>query len=165
MVSTRPSRDAYAAFHAARNPDNAFHMKRYMKDRSDFFGIKSPERKVISRQIMEELGIPDQEDLKALCRLCFKAEEREMQYFVNDILQKSLKKLDVSFLDLVESVVISLEYLPGAFDIPVVLCRAVPWQFSYPVKIGSYNVIFRSRWRDGGQTSQFAFGNSASLVR
>jgi 3-methyladenine DNA glycosylase AlkD len=87
------------------NPENARQMKRYMKDRSEFFGIKKPERTEISRSLIKKLGIPEGEDLKALCRLCFEAEEREVQYFVNDILQAGLNRLDATFLDLVEELI------------------------------------------------------------
>jgi 3-methyladenine DNA glycosylase AlkD len=92
----------YAA-HA--NPDNAFFMKRYVKNRFDFYGIKTPERRALSRQIMQSEGIPEGETLLRLCRFCFEANHREIQYFVDDLLRKALPRLDASFLPLIESLI------------------------------------------------------------
>jgi len=45
------------AFKQNANPDNAHQMKKYMKDRYDFFGIKSPLRKEIYREHNLEYGL------------------------------------------------------------------------------------------------------------
>lgn len=92
-------RRLYAA-HA--NADDAFFMKRYMKNRFDFYGIKTPKRRSLSRQIIRSEGMPEGETLQPLCRLCFEANHREIQYFVGDLLRSALPQLNASFLPLIE---------------------------------------------------------------
>lgn len=95
-----------SAYQPNANPQNAVHMKRYMKERFEFYGIKTPLREQLSRQVMQAEGIPDEpEVLKQLCRYCFDEPHREMQYFVKDILLKSLRKLDASYLSLIEELI------------------------------------------------------------
>ena len=45
-------------------PENSAPMKNYMKNRFEFFGIKSPERKVILKEFFAENGLPGFEDLE-----------------------------------------------------------------------------------------------------
>lgn len=89
-----------ATFSAHADAENARHMKRYMKERFDFYGIKTPGRKALSRRLIEERGLPAGEELKILCRACFEEPHREVQYFVNDLMQRATPRLDASFLDL-----------------------------------------------------------------
>jgi 3-methyladenine DNA glycosylase AlkD len=88
------------------NPVDAPFMQRYMKDQFPFFGIKNPMRVLLSQQIIQKYGVPEGEDLKEVCRFCFGEEEREMQYFVNDLCKKVIKKLDDGFLEVFESLLV-----------------------------------------------------------
>jgi len=81
-------------------------MKSYMKNHFEFFGIKKPMREIISKEIFQTYGIPNAENLKIMIQLCFQEEQREMQYFVNDLLKKSIKNLDDSFLPILESLIL-----------------------------------------------------------
>ncbi len=95
-----------SAYQPYANPQNAVHMKRYMKDRFEFYGIKAPERERLSRQVLQSAGIPDDPDvLKQLCRYCFEEPHREMQYFVKDILLRAMRRLDASYLPLIEELI------------------------------------------------------------
>jgi len=95
-----------STFTAHGDAGNARHMKRYMKDRFEFYGIKAPERKVLSRQLIAERGLPEGDLLKELCRACFDDPHREVQYFVNDMMQRATPKLpDPSFLDLYDELI------------------------------------------------------------
>lgn len=103
--------DAYVAavrtlYAQNANPLDAPFMKRYMKDQFDFFGIKKPLRETLSNQIIQEYGIPGSSDLKEIAALCFQENERELQYFVNDLLKKVIKKLDDSFLPVLEALIL-----------------------------------------------------------
>lgn len=88
------------------NPANAPSMKVYMKNHFEFFGIKKPERVVLSAQIIQNQAIPNVEDLKIIAQLCFQEEKREMQYFVYDLLEKVIKNLDDSFLQTIENLIL-----------------------------------------------------------
>ncbi|HMO40457.1 MAG TPA: DNA alkylation repair protein [Saprospiraceae bacterium] len=89
------------------NPPNAELMARYMKNQFAFFGLKKPERTALSEQMIAQYGVPEGADLRAVCQLCFEAEQREMQYFVHDLLgKKIIKQLDARFLELLESLML-----------------------------------------------------------
>ncbi len=89
------------------NPEKAEPMKRYMRDQFEFFGIQATPRRELSRQIFREKGIPKtQADLIELCTLCWNDPHRELQYFIYDLLVKMAKKLEPSFLDFCESLIL-----------------------------------------------------------
>lgn len=93
-------------FQAHADAENALPMKRYMKNHFEFFGIKKPERAELSKAVIARLGIPEPEILKEVCFLCFQEEQREMQYFVYDLLGQLIKKLDDSFLGMIQSLIL-----------------------------------------------------------
>ncbi|MCH8329959.1 MAG: DNA alkylation repair protein [Bacteroidetes bacterium] len=41
-------------FQKHANKENAFHMKRYMLNQYEFFGIKTPEKRVLQKQFVQE---------------------------------------------------------------------------------------------------------------
>ena len=41
-------------FEKGRNPENAFWMKKYMKDQFEFYGVKTPERRAMMKSFMKE---------------------------------------------------------------------------------------------------------------
>ena len=87
------------------NPANAEGMSRYMKEQFPYYGIKTPQRRALAATFIAEHGLPQGEALKALCLACFESEYRELHYFVGDALSKRVKTLDVSFLDLFETLI------------------------------------------------------------
>ncbi len=89
-------------FAAHANPDNALPMKRYMKNQFEFFGIKKPERVYLSKGVIQELGMLPAEELPKLCQTCFQQPQRELQYFVHDLLANRTKDLNADFLNTIE---------------------------------------------------------------
>ena len=65
------------------NEEDAIFMAKYLKNQFPFYGLKRPLRYEISKNHIETYGIPEGNNLIALCHLCFEAEKRELQYFVN----------------------------------------------------------------------------------
>ncbi|MBV6428054.1 MAG: hypothetical protein KIPDCIKN_02579 [Haliscomenobacter sp.] len=94
-----------AVFAQHADPHQAVPMARYMKNQFLFWGINQPKRKELTRQLILELGHPKQEDLGTLCQLCFEIPFREAQYVVQDLVRPQLRSLDVSFLEVVESLI------------------------------------------------------------
>jgi hypothetical protein len=91
---------------AAATPKDAAPMAAYMKHHFEFYGVKSKARTEVVKQYIQEHGLPEGERLKEVCRLCFAADaKRELQYAVNDLLQKAKRQLDPSFLALVEELI------------------------------------------------------------
>lgn len=87
-------------------PDQVDPMRRYMKNRFDFYGLKSPARKLIIKDYVKENGIPEGEKLQQLVELMWDHPKREMQYTALDLMEKRLRKLDISFLPFFEKLIL-----------------------------------------------------------
>lgn len=94
-------------YEAQADPDRGEAMSRYMRSLFPFYGIPQPRRQELSKQVILSWGGPLPDDTaKALCRLCFgPAENREVQYFVNDYLRARAKKLAWSWVALFEELI------------------------------------------------------------
>ncbi|WP_139489199.1 DNA alkylation repair protein [Brevibacillus dissolubilis] len=93
-------------FRSHANDVNAGPMRAYMKDHFPFLGIKSPERTALLREFVREHGVPEGDMLSAVVRELWALPEREFQYAALELLEKRVKKLDVSFLPLLEELVV-----------------------------------------------------------
>jgi len=74
------------------NPDHAAPMESYMKHKVKFFGIKTPERKALTRSIIQDHGRPDASEISELTRMLWDQPQRELHYFGLDILETAVKK-------------------------------------------------------------------------
>lgn len=61
--------------------ENAVKMKSYMKDRFEFYGIKSPQRQKIIKEFIAENGLPESGSVENIVFECFEMPEREVHYF------------------------------------------------------------------------------------
>ena len=93
------------ALQAAANPVVAAGAKKYMKDQSDFFGVKSPKRKEILTIFLKENNFPSIDDIEAFALLCWDSPQREMQYCCMEIMYRMRKKLTPAHLPLFEKLI------------------------------------------------------------
>ena len=77
-------------FENAQNPENAAAMSAYMKNKFDYYGIPSPERKELYKDFLKSEKTSKNVDWDFLDK-CYKDDHREMQYLVYDYLL-ALKK-------------------------------------------------------------------------
>ncbi|MEI4771271.1 DNA alkylation repair protein [Psychrobacillus sp. FJAT-51614] len=83
-----------------RNEENALPMAKYMKNHFPFLGIKTPERRIIFRSLINETELPSEESLQDEVWSLFLQDEREYHYIAIELLGKYQKKLtlkDLSF--------------------------------------------------------------------
>lgn len=89
------------AFEFLRDEENARHMEAYMRDRFKFYGLQTPERRAVYKDVIardKKGGVIDREFLEQ----CWADEHREFQYLVTDYLramQKVLTYDDVPFVE------------------------------------------------------------------
>lgn len=89
------------AFEFLRDEENARHMEAYMRDRFKFYGLQTPERRAVYKDVIardKNGGAIDREFLEQ----CWADEHREFQYLVTDYLramQKFLTYEDVPFVE------------------------------------------------------------------
>ena len=69
-------------------------MKKYMKGRYEYFGIKSPLRKEIYREHKLNYGLIPQEEKEKIIKWCWQQPQREYQYFAMEFLGKARKEID-----------------------------------------------------------------------
>ena len=82
------------AFNKHANEGIAAPMKKYMKDRYDYFGIKSPLRKEIYREHKLKYGLIPLTETEDIVKWCWQQPQREYQYFAMEFLGRAAKKAD-----------------------------------------------------------------------
>jgi 3-methyladenine DNA glycosylase AlkD len=89
-------------FRQNAKPENAVPMKAYMKNRFEYFGIKSPERKIILKEFFAENELPDFVGLNGIIDELFQKPEREFHYFGIELCGKYKKQWTPKTLSLFE---------------------------------------------------------------
>ncbi|WP_418955836.1 DNA alkylation repair protein [Streptomyces tritici] len=82
----------------AGDPFRAQEMVAYMKGVVPFLGIRTPERRALSRRVLEGLARPDEADCTAVALRCFALPEREYHYFAVDYLRRHAARCSSGFL-------------------------------------------------------------------
>jgi 3-methyladenine DNA glycosylase AlkD len=93
-------------FQKAKNPTNAVAMEKYMKNKFTFFGIKTPERKLIYKDFLLQMGYPKVEELENIVLELWQQPEREYQYFAMELVEKFSKKPTENYILLLEKLIV-----------------------------------------------------------
>src|SRR5690554_1212022 len=82
------------------NEDNAFQMKKYMREKFDFFGIKATPRRQLIRELIKEFGQPAEDEFTEIIKELWDLPERECQYAALDLIdrKKVFKERDIDLL-------------------------------------------------------------------
>ncbi len=91
-----------SAFREVADPANAAPMAAYMKDIAPFFGIKSPQRKAMQREIFAAFKSLPFEAVSASMRDLFAQPERELHYLAIDWLYHRRKEWTAETIKLIE---------------------------------------------------------------
>ncbi|XHM66217.1 DNA alkylation repair protein [Streptomyces nigra] len=99
-----------AVYGAAADPERAVVMRAYMKDVAPFLGIPSPERRALSRSVLQGTRRPDGRDCTAVALRCWRLPEREYQYFAVDLLRRHVRRLSSGFLPVARHLVTTVPW-------------------------------------------------------
>ncbi|WP_055622415.1 DNA alkylation repair protein [Streptomyces sp. JHA19] len=99
-----------AVYGAAADPERAAAMRAYMKDVAPFLGIPSPERRALSRSVLQGTPPPDERDCTAVALRCWRLPEREYQYFAVDLLRRHVRRLSSGFLPVARHLVTTVPW-------------------------------------------------------
>lgn len=77
-------------------------MKRYMRNKYEFFGIKKPLRLKIGKAFFKEYGSINIAAIPSFVKLLWEQPERELHYFGNDIMESRVKAFPKTYIDLME---------------------------------------------------------------
>lgn len=64
----------------------------YMRNLSEFVGVKAPVRREYLKQYLKMYGLPPHENLFEFVKLCWERPYREMQYFGMEVAEKMIRK-------------------------------------------------------------------------
>ncbi|MEZ5347049.1 MAG: DNA alkylation repair protein [Pyrinomonadaceae bacterium] len=123
-------------------PENAPQMKAYMKDRFEFFGIKTPARKAISREFFSAHGIPDHFDLEEIVFNLFELPQREFHYFAIDLCGKLRKEWKIGSMKLFEKMALTRSWWDSVDSINIVCIKP------YFAKFPDQSAAVTQRWID-----------------
>ena len=107
-------------FENAQNPENAAAMSAYMKNKFDFYGIPSPERKELYKGFLKSEKSSKSIDWNFLDK-CYKDDHREMQYLVYDHLLAMKKYLTFEDIDKIRYYIITKSW----WDTIDFLCKVI----------------------------------------
>ena len=107
-------------FENAQNPENAAAMSAYMKNKFDFYGIPSPERKELYKDFLKSEKASKNVDWDLLDK-CYKDDHREMQYLVYDYLLALKKYLTFEDMDKIKLFIITRSW----WDTIDFLCKII----------------------------------------
>ena len=77
--------------HSLGNKDDALAMSAYMKNRFEFYGVKSPQRKAVLKEHWSVFGLPKAGQFEQTILEGWEYDEREMQYCTMEVLLRSKK--------------------------------------------------------------------------
>ncbi|MFD5770243.1 DNA alkylation repair protein [Streptomyces sp. NPDC127049] len=95
---------------AAGNPFRAQEMVAYMKGVAPFLGIRTPERRALSRTVLAGTPRPEEDDCTAVALRCFALPEREYHYFAVDYLRRHVKRCSSGFLPVARRLVTTVSW-------------------------------------------------------
>ena len=92
-------------FSEQHDPVTAAPMAKYMKGKFDYFGIKSPLRKEISKSFLVKNNLPPLDDVPHIMQELWSQPQRELQYFALELLQRYEKISPLNWIDLYEGLI------------------------------------------------------------
>ena len=107
MKTPKYIRSLQVEFEKHADAGNAVQMKKYMKDRSEFFGIKSPLRRELYREHIRQFGLMPAGQREEIVHWCWETSQREWQYFAMEFLGKEAKKMNKEIISLYEFMIVT----------------------------------------------------------
>lgn len=92
----------YEKYTKNAHPDNAANMAAYMKNKFEFIGIKTPDRREINKNFFSVFGEPEETETVKIAKECWELHPREFQYFAMELLTKYAKKAPPDRIDFYE---------------------------------------------------------------
>ena len=89
-------------FQTKKNPKIAAGQKAYMKNKFDYFGLKSPVRKELQKPFLLKAQVPPKGEVESIIKKLWQKPEREVQYFAQELLQKYTKLYELKDISLFE---------------------------------------------------------------
>jgi len=89
------------------NVKNSVPMSAYMKNHFEFYGIRATERRHLQRSFLKKFSLPGTDTLDKVVKGLWALPNRELQYFGMEITEKLIRKVDQSFIEVIEFMIIN----------------------------------------------------------
>lgn len=88
------------------NPMNAVPMKKYLKNKFEYYGIKAPQLRELSKPFLQKERLPEISDVPTIVNNLWNHPQREAQHIAIEILKKYLKTEPEEWIELYEKLII-----------------------------------------------------------
>ncbi|MFG2759420.1 DNA alkylation repair protein [Streptomyces wuyuanensis] len=99
-----------AIYPAAADPVRAREAAAYMKHVAPFLGIRTPERRALSRTVLAGTPRPSEDDCTAVALRCWRLPEREYHYFAADYLRRHVGRCSSGFVPVVRHLITTVSW-------------------------------------------------------
>jgi len=89
------------------NPKQAMSMSKYMRDQFQFYGIKSPLRKELVKEIKAVIKPTAAKEYQEFIQLLWNDPHRECQYIATDLMGTIKRKMDVDWIDFLQQLILN----------------------------------------------------------
>ncbi len=121
-------------------PEDAPAMKKYMKSRFEFLGLKKDIREAATKSFWATNRLPEGEDLKTFVKAIWQQPYRELHYMALQLLEKPIKKADESWIELLEFLIVNQSWWDSVDTVAAKLIGA------FLEKHQNYNAIYPNKW-------------------
>jgi 3-methyladenine DNA glycosylase AlkD len=98
--------ETYYNLLAEHRSEKADGMQAYMKNHFEFLGVPAPQRKAVEKAFYKQYGLPKYEELADIVRDAWATDEREIQYFAMDLVERMRKHWQPDMIDLIEMMIV-----------------------------------------------------------
>ncbi|MCZ7461602.1 DNA alkylation repair protein [Streptomyces sp. WMMC940] len=99
-----------ATYPAAADPVRAREAAAYMKGVAPFLGIRTPERRALSRTVLDGTPPPTEADCTAVALRCWELPEREYHYFAADYLRRHVGRCSSEFVPVARRLITTVSW-------------------------------------------------------
>lgn len=118
------------------NKEIAIAQKQYMKNKFEFYGIKSPLRRELQKAFLVQKYLPEKKELEFIVKELWLKPERELQYFTQELVKKYTKQSEKEDINLFEFMIINKSWWDSIDFIAVNLLGS--YFKEYPEQIERY---------------------------
>ena len=132
------------AISGAEDPVRAVTMKKYMKNKFEYYGVASPQLHQATKPFLLKQNLPTVSEIPKLTLEFWNHREREAQYFAIELLKKYVTRSPENWIEFYEELIVTKSW----WDTVDALAA---WQVGYHFKNHPDQIApFTSKWMDSG---------------
>ncbi len=90
--------------------ENSVGMAKYMKNQFAFYGIKTPLRRQLQKQVFSQVGFPNFAKITPIVKQAYSQPQREFHYFACDLVNAYFNQMPASFIVTAESMIVTYSW-------------------------------------------------------